>query len=126
MKARAQVGNLPAGDQAGALAQRGAHLAVDVVQALAVDQRAHFHVRLGDRVAIAGGGHGCADAFDKLVGNLALHVHPLGAVAHLAGVDDARIADGFDRQLQVGICQYDGRCLAAQFQVELGDIRCRR
>ena len=50
MKACAQVGDLPARDQVGALAQRGAHLAVDVVQALAVDQRAHLHIGLGQRV----------------------------------------------------------------------------
>ncbi len=75
-------------DQAGTLLQGDPHFALDAVQALAVDQGAHLDIRLGQRVAVTGGGHGRADAFDELIGDLALHVDPLGTVADLTGVDD--------------------------------------
>ncbi|MNI71692.1 hypothetical protein D3C73_1275770 [compost metagenome] len=123
MKAVRQVGNLPAADQAGALAQCCTDFTVDAVQALAIDQRAHLHIGLRNRVAIAGRAHGGGDTLDELIRHLAFDIHPLGAVTHLAAIDDPRIANGLHRQVQVGIRQHDGRRLATEFQIEFGDVR---
>ncbi|MNV87421.1 hypothetical protein D3C71_1815420 [compost metagenome] len=123
MEAIWQIGNLPATDQARTLAQCRADFTVDAVQPLAVDQRTHFHIGLRNRVAIKGRAHGRRDALDELIRHFALDVHPLGAVAHLTAVDDARIANGFNCQIQIGVRQHNGWRLAAQFQIELGDVR---
>ncbi|MNO87151.1 hypothetical protein D3C76_785690 [compost metagenome] len=123
MEAVRQVGNLPAADQACALAQCRADLLIDAVQALAIDQRAHLHIRLGDRIAVARSRHRGRDTLDELIRHLAFDIHPLGAIAHLAAVDDPRIANGLHRQVQVGIRQHNGRRLATEFQIEFGDVR---
>ncbi len=113
MKAAAHVGAAATGDQASTLAEGDIDLGCHLVQAGGVDQRPHLHASISLGVAIAGGGHGAADTLDEVLGHRALHIDALGAVAHLAGVDNARIADGAYRQVQVGIGQDDGRRLAA-------------
>ena len=62
------------------------------------------------------------DLLDELFRNGLMDIDALGAVADLAGVDDARGADGLDREVEVGIGHHDGRGLAAQLQRDLGDV----
>ncbi len=126
MKTAAKVSHLPARDHLRALGLGSAHHLRHLVQAGPVDQRSHVQVLLRRWVAIACGGHRLGHLIDEPIGHLARHINTLCAVAHLPGVDHPRGDDRVDCQVQVGIGQHDGRRLAAQLQVQLGDVRRRR
>mmetsp|Transcript_13965 Transcript_13965/g.28309 ORF Transcript_13965/g.28309 Transcript_13965/m.28309 type:complete len:247 (-) Transcript_13965:228-968(-) len=95
--------------------------AAHLCQLLRVDQATHICAGCG-RGADNRGGHLGDEAFGELLRHAFMHVDALGAVAHLAAVDDARGVHLLDREGQVGVRHHDDRRLAAQLERALGDV----
>ncbi len=51
-----------------------------------------------------------------------MHIDPLSAVAHLAAVDDARVDNRPDRQIEIGVVHDDSGRFAAQLQRHFGHV----
>ncbi len=113
---------LAAQDDLGAVANRLLHRSLNLLQLLPADQRAHLNVGVLQWIAHLGQLHRQRDLLDELLGNGFVDVDALGAVTNLAGVDDARIADGRGCQVKVRVLHHDGGSLATEFQRNLGDI----
>jgi len=89
-----------------------AHNGADQFLLPLADQRAHFGGRVHG-IADHGLLHRGNDPGGELLGNRLVDINPLSAIADLAGIDDARGADGTDGEIEIGIGHDDRRGLAA-------------
>ena len=111
---------LAAGGQLGPLLLADAHVALDPLQLLGRDQRAHVGGGVGGRAD--GDPLGDVDqAGHHLVVDRPGHQQPAAGGADLALVEEDRVGGAVGGQLQVGVVEQDVGRLAAQLQQDLLD-----
>ncbi len=98
------------------------HFLLHALQRRSVDQRPHGNIIALGRIAKLHRFHRFAHTVHKAIVNALLHIHTLGAVTDLPGVNHAGVNNRFYRQLQIRIVHDDGRGFTAQLQAHFGNV----
>src|SRR5690606_41555820 len=86
------------------------------------DQRPHLDGCRAEGVAVADRRDRFAELVDELLGHRSVDVDPLHAIARLAAVERLRQPDCVHGEIEIRIVRDNGRTLAAQLEIHLGDI----
>ena len=114
--------SLTAENQFRALFHRAGDFLLHALQRGGINQRSHRNIVTLARIAIFYRFQRLAKPVHKAIVNPFLHIHPLGAVTHLPGIDHPRINNRFYRQVQIRVVHHDSGSLAAEFQADFGNV----